>query len=106
MMIPLMGGPYDGREIRASDLRQHATLLTLRSDEGKRRFTYLPEPADWQAVVEGRMKVDQSKQYHYYELIDTAEGQVLRFDPDREAYWEAINRAIEAMPDRNGKVLH
>ena len=102
MMISMVGGPYDGHRMWAQHIIDHTAMLVLKSSLGTRRFIYLPGPADWPAVLDGRMKVGQSGRLHYYELIGTAEGLTLRHEPCREAYWGAITRAIRGMPDRVG----
>lgn len=103
MLIPVIGGPYDGESISSADVRQHLVVLTFKVASGPRRFVYLPALADWTAVLDGRMKVNESSQYHYFEMVSGPEGLVLRHDANGMGYREAISRATSEMPDRDGK---
>ena len=102
MRIRVVGGPYDGQHIAAIDLQRHATIQTLRAAGTARHFLYLPEPADWPAVLAGAMKIDDSRAYHYHEMVSTPAGLVLEFDPRGQRYRDAIAAATLEMPDRDG----
>ena len=100
MMIPLVGGPYDGHRIWASHVQQHMKVLVLDLGGMTRRFIRLPGPVDCRAVLDGRIRLDQLQRYCHYEMVSTRDGLSLRFDAHREAHRAAIEEAIRELPDR------
>lgn len=105
MIVPLRGGPYDGRRIPTLDLTRHATVLTLRSPAGTRRYLVMPAPWDWPLTLAGAMRVVDSESQHFYEVLSTPEGPVLVHDAARTGYWSAVRRVVREMPsgeDRDG----
>ena len=105
MRITLHGGPYDGRRITSTALTRHATVLTLRSAPGQRRYLVMPAPRHWRRVVAGAMTAAASESQHFYEVVGTVEGVVLIYDPARAGYWSAVRRVVGELPggkDRNG----
>ena len=85
MTIRFIGGPYHGLRLGVVEIQKLLVILSLPSRRGVRRFAYLPGLEDWPEVLAGRMKVDESAVFHYYELISTPQGLQFRSD---EGGWD------------------
>ena len=96
MQIPFVGGPYDGLKLGVVEVQKHLVILSVPGRRGLRRFAYLPSPEDWPDVLSGRIRVDDSEVYHYYELLSTPQGPQFRSDEGGRLYRTAIGEASAA----------
>ena len=94
MTILFVGGPYDGRELTPSEIETNATLITIRTRRGLRRFGYFPTLRYWGSGDVSKPTGRQSKGFHLYEFANTIEGPQYQYDQHGHRHREATDEAI------------
>lgn len=94
MIIPFVGGPYDGMRLSAFEIERIATLFSIMTTRGLRKFGTFPHLQDWPDVLSGKLNGTQARAYYYYELVNTVLGPQHQYDPGGRRYREALAEAI------------
>ena len=90
MSILFIGGPYHGRKLMPIEILKHATLLTVQTFRGARKFAYFPPVESWGGDEMNPAREGRSNCYHPYEMVNTVEGPQYQYDLGGKRYLEAL----------------
>ena len=94
MTISFVDGPFDGVALSPLEASWPFAPLSITTPDAVRTFVVFPARDDWPEVTAGRLRVRDSYEYHYYELIDSSDGPRFRYEPDARHYRRAICESL------------